>query len=1043
MHPTPPRRTGPKRIWRTLAAYYRECLEREQMQRLQVSLERKGYALLRDIPDQLITQDAPEAVHTDASDLQQVRQFLARKAPDDNHALYYAYPLVAQQKSLIPVCYTEVTAEPGPAPGSVLIRRQGDLLVNRRYLTEGSDLTETEVADLARQLGAPGALDSRLAGLLGDGVVTPHGMLFRADPDVMTRSLLWELKYLERQALLSPPLAAYIQDDPPALTPAPTPGLTVVRSNPAQDKVLRNRTSLLQVVAGPPGTGKTQTIINLIASAVADGQTVLFISKNNTAVDNVYDAFLDEGLFPGILRLGSQEVRSRTVDYLRPVLTGLTKGMPAPDDLAEFQARGLALTREIGRLEEERAEVDRLRAITSEMTRLLLRTDENLRESGLYRFATDLAQQITPDTADQFQPEQMIGLRGLEALTAGWQEPPGSPWLRLLDRLGILDRLRARLLRQRLEALRLPAICTVSGRDLQQLEEGFLRLTAVYPFLLATARHLKASTDLTAKRPVAAIRADLDKAYTAKVEHDRRQLSRRWSELVNDAQPRAAQLQELIPLFERLASGAGDKDLRREWWRRYKELLSVFPVICSTSLSLAAAAPNEPQCFDLVILDEASQSDIPSFLPALYRARRACVVGDVMQLSHISNLGEEQDERLRAAAGIGPGDALSYHRHSAFDRAMAVAGQTAFTLLNRHYRCVPEIINFCNEHFYGGKLKVERPLEPGRPLPGNLPARGFLLDEIPAGKTDYRTTAASRSALNVSEAERVICLVQQYITAGLTDIGVVTPFRAQRDLLDRLLQAAVQAEPDATRRAAMEQVEIGTIHTFQGGQHRLMLFSTVVAPGAREGTVRWFEENRNLLNVAISRARDLLIVAGHRATLEKAGGILGAMVAYADDLARASGALPPLPPGLQPERLGLLPSEEAILENWLNPPGAVAEVLNPGEQELYRELLARVQGRRVLLAPKMRVLDSLEPGLMSALTQQERDYAFRAHFDLVLVDQDSFKPLAAVELDGVHHDTDPLTQARDRLKNSLCAKAGLPLVRVRWGDWGALDSLPL
>lgn len=116
-------------------------------------------------------------------------------------------------------------------------------------------------------------------------------------------------------------------------------------------------------------------------------------------------------------------------------------------------------------------------------------------------------------------------------------------------------------------------------------------------------------------------------------------------------------------------------------------------------------------------------------------------------------------------------------------------------------------------------------------------------------------------------------------------------------------------------------------------------------------------------------------------------------------------------------------------------------MLNPGEQVLYRELVAWLDGRRVLLAPKMRVLDSLEPGLMPQLTQQERDYAFRAHFDIVVVDVDSFKPIAAVELDGAQHETDPLTQARDRLKNSICEKAGLRLVRVRWGDWAALGAV--
>ncbi|MFZ5814453.1 MAG: DUF2726 domain-containing protein [Bacillota bacterium] len=116
-------------------------------------------------------------------------------------------------------------------------------------------------------------------------------------------------------------------------------------------------------------------------------------------------------------------------------------------------------------------------------------------------------------------------------------------------------------------------------------------------------------------------------------------------------------------------------------------------------------------------------------------------------------------------------------------------------------------------------------------------------------------------------------------------------------------------------------------------------------------------------------------------------------------------------------------------------------MLNGGEQVLYRELQARLQGRPVMLAPKVRVLDALGPDRLGALSRQERDYAFRAHLDMVVVELGGFKPVAAVELDGATHEKDPLTMARDRLKNGICEKVGLPLLWVRWGDWGALSAL--
>lgn len=190
---------------------------------------------------------------------------------------------------------------------------------------------------------------------------------------------------------------------------APTPGVTVVRSNPAQDKVLRFRGSVLQTVAGATATGKTQSIINLITSAVGDGQTVLFVSKNNTAGDNVVDAFRKEQLFPGILRLGNQDVRKASADYFRQVLTTLDQGVPVPANPAHFAARGLALIREIASLEEELADVERLKATATELSVLRRRTDEHLRETGLYRFATDLAEQITTTIAARSRPSSWSG----------------------------------------------------------------------------------------------------------------------------------------------------------------------------------------------------------------------------------------------------------------------------------------------------------------------------------------------------------------------------------------------------------------------------------------------------------------------------------------------------------------------------------------------------------------------------------------------------------------------------------------------------------
>ena len=114
--------------------------------------------------------------------------------------------------------------------------------------------------------------------------------------------------------------------------------------------------------------------------------------------------------------------------------------------------------------------------------------------------------------------------------------------------------------------------------------------------------------------------------------------------------------------------------------------------------------------------------------------------------------------------------------------------------------------------------------------------------------------------------------------------------------------------------------------------------------------------------------------------------------------------------------------------------------LNGGERELLERLKALTAGRPVHIAPKMRVVDVVEVS-GSALDRRTRQYAFMAHFDFVLIDLQSNRPICALELDGRQHATDAKTIERDRLKDFLCGVAGFPLVRVKYGDWEALDEV--
>jgi hypothetical protein len=61
--------------------------------------------------------------------------------------------------------------------------------------------------------------------------------------------------------------------------------------------------------------------------------------------------------------------------------------------------------------------------------------------------------------------------------------------------------------------------------------------------------------------------------------------------------------------------------------------------------------PLAPEMFDLVIIDEASQCDIPSAIPLLYRSKKAVIIGDPNQLRHVATLATSLDKQIGEVRG--------------------------------------------------------------------------------------------------------------------------------------------------------------------------------------------------------------------------------------------------------------------------------------------------------------------------------------------------------------------------------------------------------
>lgn len=290
------------------------------------------------------------------------------------------------------------------------------------------------------------------------------------------------------------------------------------------------------------------------------------------------------------------------------------------------------------------------------------------------------------------------------------------------------------------------------------------------------------------------------------------------------------------------------------WLREFPAASKALPLWSVTNLSARWSLPLEPGSFDLVIIDEASQCDIASAWPLLFRARRAVVIGDSRQLRHVTSVSPERSRQLAALTQV-PQDTFSrsdYAVRSLFDCAAATVGQEAVLALDGHYRSHPDIIGFPNHQWYDGAIRVLTD-STWLVLPGDLPMGMYWLPVRSA------VTAGGTGVTAGDEARVIVDRLRALLADGRFSgtVGIVTPFRAQRDLI----QAMVDATIDPVARSSVDLL-VKTAHGFQGDERDVIFFSPCLRPNITRGSFRFLRETDNLLNVALTRARSALVIVG-------------------------------------------------------------------------------------------------------------------------------------------------------------------------------------
>lgn len=306
---------------------------------------------------------------------------------------------------------------------------------------------------------------------------------------------------------------------------------------------------------------------------------------------------------------------------------------------------------------------------------------------------------------------------------------------------------------------------------------------------------------------------------------------------------------------DRVGGGAYVK-LASEMQSLFQKVTPILPTWCVTNLSARSTLPFAPALFDLLIIDEASQCDIASAIPLLFRAKRVVVIGDPQQLRHISQLDRHRDQQLQAKHDLTSAEDMPYTfaANSLFDLGMSVAGVGRLISLREHFRSHFDIIEFSNRQWYGGTLRVCTDYRRLRSVPAN--GDRSVAWTVVRGKVER---PRGGGAVCDEEAKVAVAEVVRLLEHDRFDgtVGLVTPFRAQANRMKDLVFKALP--PEVIERA---ELIVDTAHGFQGDERDVIIFSPCMSSSLSRGARYFLSKTGNLFNVAVSRARSQLHVVG-------------------------------------------------------------------------------------------------------------------------------------------------------------------------------------
>ena len=593
--------------------------------------------------------------------------------------------------------------------------------------------------------------------------------------------------------------------------------ITPLSLSDSQLQVVKNiDNSKFVAVQGPPGTGKSQTIVNLVAHLVANGKTVLVASRMDKAVDVVAERLNDLGASHMALRAGRLNYQRQLSEELNNLLAQNNSDLD--DDIEDIL---LVDTKDM------KDHLDMLKNMENK-SETIIKLEKNwhdkLEEVEEQEKILGKKEYIKK-TLKKGEIDMVAGI--IKVLEHNMEKAGFISKIANFTSLGQLKKI--------LNLKDFDVNYETIGKLKQELEFANMEwsLRKIEADIQKTGNlHMLAEQIRTMKRKQKSLATNI-------LKNKRREALK---ELLRDENKRRrlkVHAKSLVANRKRLQTNILEEE-------DFRPLLEAFPCWCVTTYAVSDSLPLKPGMFDVAIIDEASQCDIASCFPILFRAKRAVIVGDDKQLPHLSFLEKAKEQSFLSQYGIPDKYQLMwrFRTNSMFDLADYYSMNSV--MLDEHFRSLPPIINFSNHEFYNERIRVMRKDKPDENV--------LELVEVVDGKVDFDATR------NLPEIEALVKRLHEIIIEderknpdNPVTVGIISPFRAQ---VEQLKVSVSKVLSDYMIKK--HQIEIGTAHTFQGDERDIMMISWAVADNSYTQSLM-FMQKANLFNVAITRGRNKVI----------------------------------------------------------------------------------------------------------------------------------------------------------------------------------------